>query len=310
LANCDYCPHRCNLDPGQVGLCGVRVGAESGVRSRFYGLITDPWPDPIEKKPLYHFLPGTRTLSFGSFGCNFHCGFCQNYSLADPKTFQPRSLSPYTPQQIIQQAQAAGLKSLSFTYSEPAVWQDFVLDTAQKAKALGLKTIVVSNGYYTPESLERFVPWIDAFNIDLKGTQDFYRQVSGGSYQQVLENLQGISDAGCHLEVTTLLTPGYLNRQALKKLGADLNYTGIKVWHLSRFFPAHQWKDKEPTSAIFMRKAKKLAEEYVPHVYLGNTGSPQWHCCPECHKEYSPVEWANCQGHCTKCSTKFYGYWE
>jgi pyruvate formate lyase activating enzyme len=310
LASCDWCPHRCELKTGQIGICGVRIGTEDGVSSRFYGLITDPWPDPVEKKPLYHFLPGTKTLSFGSFGCNFHCGFCQNFSLADKSVFSPMSLAAYTPSQVVKSCLSMGLPSLAFTYSEPAVWQDFLLDTASEAKAAGLKTIMVSNGFYTPESLERFLPLIDAFNIDLKGDQDFYKNESGGRYEDVLRILEGILQADRHLEVTTLLTPGYVTRQALKILGQELKEIGLQVWHLSRFFPAHHWKDKEPTAASFMRKARGIAGEYVPHVYLGNTGIPEKRICPSCGHQHSASSWAESQGICEACGTGFYGLWK
>jgi pyruvate formate lyase activating enzyme len=309
LASCDFCPHRCALKAGQIGLCGVREGTGHGIRSIYYGLLTDPWPDPVEKKPLYHFLPGTKTLSFGSFGCNFQCGFCQNFSLADKNIFSPKSLSPYTPAQVVQNALSAGLSSIAFTYSEPGVWQDFVLDTAALAQSSGLKTIVVSNGYYTTETLDRLLPLIDAFNIDLKGSHDFYAKESGGRYEVILSSIRRIRETGSHLEVTTLLTPGYISRQVIKKLGQDLKSIGVRIWHLSRFFPAHQWKDQEPTKTGFMHRAKQIASEYLPHVYLGNVGIPEPRICPSCSRSYTPELWVHSQGECTACGGFFYGEW-
>ncbi|MDW7671369.1 MAG: AmmeMemoRadiSam system radical SAM enzyme [Bacillota bacterium] len=263
---CGLCPHQCLLDPGKTGICRVRRYDEEGLVSLNYGKISAIQLDPVEKKPLARFMPGTRTYSIGSYGCNLRCPYCQNYHIAMeyPKT---RTLSP---EQVIEQALASGVPSISYTYNEPIVFYEFVHHTAALAKKSGLSNILVTNGYICQEPLKKLLPLMDAMNIDLKAFSDeTYRKICGGKLQPVLETIRTAHER-CHVEITTLLVT---NMHTLQELNDMINWiaalsTEIPL-HISRYFPGYHYNEP-PTPVGFINDIYQMAAQSLKYVYKGN----------------------------------------
>ncbi len=274
-AVCRICPHRCSLAEGAVGRCRARVARDGEVVSLNYGLATSLALDPIEKKPLARFHPGSTVLSVGSFGCNLSCPFCQNASIAQAGEHEVR-WRRVEPGELVEQALRLadrGCIGIACTYNEPLVGFEFVRDCARLAHEAGLLNVVVSNGMICDEPLEELVPLIDAANIDLKGfSQDFYDLV-GGEYLTVRRTIERLAAApSCHLEVTTLVIPGLNDdvgqiAEAARWL-ASLD-PGITS-HLTRFFPQHRMADRPPTPIATLREAADAARRYLRDVRLGN----------------------------------------
>jgi len=280
---CDLCPVDCHLRPGQTGPCGTRANENGVMVPLHYGRIVSSAVDPIEKKPLYHFHPGRSILSVAAPGCNLHCLFCQNWSISQERTV---TTVPVTPDDLVAQAQALGSLGIAFTYSEPLVWFEFVRDTAEAARAAGLKNVLVTNGYLNPEPLAELLPLIDAANIDLKSMDDgFYRDVCRASLDPVLHTIRQAKAAGVHLELTNLVIPGYNDRAdqigRLVDFVADLDPE--TPLHFSAYRPA--WKLKaRPTTVDDLLRARAIAERKLPWVYLGNVVTDQGRDsqCPDC----------------------------
>lgn len=274
-AVCRICPHRCSLAEGAVGRCRARVARDGEVVSLNYGLATSLALDPIEKKPLARFHPGSTVLSVGSFGCNLSCPFCQNASIAQAGEHEVR-WRRVEPGELVEQALRLadrGCIGIAYTYNEPLVGFEFVRDCARLAHEAGLLNVVVSNGMICDEPLEELVPLIDAANIDLKGfSQDFYDLV-GGEYLTVCRTIERLAAApSCHLEVTTLVIPGLNDdvgqiAEAARWL-ASLD-PGI-IYHLTRFFPQHRMADRPPTPIATLREAADAARRNLRDVRLGN----------------------------------------
>lgn len=282
---CRLCPQNCHIQPGQVGICRARKNVDGALYSLNYGQISSCGIDPIEKKPLYHFYPGSQILSVGTFGCNFHCGFCQNWQIAhsDPSTRE------VAPEELVASAVLAeeqdGRIGIAFTYSEPLVWYEYVFDTAKLARERGLKNVLVTNGSIQEEPLLELLPLIDAMNIDVKGfTENYYRETCHGKLAPVKRTVE-FAHARCHVEVTTLLVPT-LNDSAeeiavLVDWLAGLN-PEIPI-HFSRYFPQYQM-DLPPTPLATLRRALEIARRKLKYVYIGN--APELNadstCCPVC----------------------------
>ncbi len=274
-AVCRICPHRCSLAEGAVGRCRARVARGGEVVSLNYGLATSLALDPIEKKPLARFHPGSTVLSVGSFGCNLSCPFCQNASIAQAGEHEVR-WRRVEPGELVEQALRLadrGCIGIAYTYNEPLVGFEFVRDCARLTHEAGLLNVVVSNGMICDEPLEELVPLIDAANIDLKGfSQDFYDLV-GGEYLTVRRTIESLAAApSCHLEVTTLVIPGLNDdvgqiAEAARWLASlDPGFT----YHLTRFFPQHRMADRPPTPIATLREAAVAARRYLRDVRLGN----------------------------------------
>ncbi|GAV23861.1 AmmeMemoRadiSam system radical SAM enzyme [Carboxydothermus pertinax] len=271
FVQCHLCPHQCRIANGKAGRCRVRKNIEGKLYSLNYGLVTAVNLDPIEKKPLYHFYPGSQILSLGTFGCNFQCGFCQNYEIAhlaiNGDELLPEDLVKFT-----QRYQREGMIGVAYTYSEPAVWYEYIFASAPLLKKLGFKTVLVTNGFINKEPLEKLLPFIDALNIDLKGiTEEYYHQVCQGSLTPVLEVIKTSVMYGVHVEITTLLVPGlndtYEQIEELASFLANLN-PDIPL-HFSRYFPRYKF-NLPPTPVESLMRAQKLARKYLNYVYLGN----------------------------------------
>jgi pyruvate formate lyase activating enzyme len=273
---CRLCNHFCRIEEGAAGRCGVRVNKKGAL----YSLVADKVAainlDPVEKKPLYHFMPGTSTLSFGTMGCNLGCSFCQNYSLSQPpRQGRPVEGRPASPESLVGAAIQAGAPSISYTYSEPTVFFELMLGTAQLAVAKGLKNILVSNGFQSPECLEALGTYIHAANIDLKSFRDeFYRERCEARLQPVLDNLARMKKFGWWLETTTLVIPGLndsdeelgdIARFLVETLGPDA------PWHVSRFHPQYRLQDRPSTPVETLVKAWEIGRAAgLRYVYLGN----------------------------------------
>ncbi|MDK2885619.1 MAG: pyruvate formate lyase activating enzyme [Thermosipho sp. (in: thermotogales)] len=280
---CNLCPHKCFLKEGQVGICGVRINENGILYTKNYGDISSIAMDPIEKKPLYHFNPGSQILSVGTWACNFKCKFCQNWEISQNKP----QVKVVTPDQLVQIAITRGSKGIAYTYSEPIVWYEFVLDTSRIAHKKGLYNVLVTNGYIEIEPLKLLLQNIDAMNIDLKGFNDeFYKKECLGDYKNVLEVIKFAYEYGVHVEVTTLIIPGKNDRekdlinefQALSEISKDIPL------HLSRYFPAYKY-EIPPTPVEKLKKIYLLAKEFLNFVYVGNVFDPEYETtiCPECN---------------------------
>ena len=267
--HCRLCPNECIISDGKVGSCGVRVNDGGTLYTAVYGKTTSIALDPIEKKPLYRYHPGEYILSLGTKGCNFHCTFCQNWQISQDLNVPA---SDITPEDVIAKAKEAHSFGIAYTYNEPFIWYEFVLDTAKLARQHGLENVLVTNGYVNKEPLEETLPFIDAMNIDLKSIDDdFYRKVCKGSLKPVLDVIIRSSKA-CHVELTTLIVPTLNDSEAhIRKLvGWIFDNLGAEApLHLSRYFPCH--KMSEPaTPRATMEMARRIAEEKLKYVYLGN----------------------------------------
>lgn len=269
--HCHLCPHNCRVAPGKTGLCRVRKNEDGTLFTLNYALVASWAIDPIEKKPLYHFFPGSQIFSVGTFGCNFHCGFCQNWQLAHGNP-PAEELSPQDLAAIaLDAAKRTGSIGIAYTYSEPCMWYEYVYDTAKLAHEKGLKNVLVTNGYLQEEPLKEILPYIDAMNIDVKAfTDDFYKKICKGRLEPVLKTVER-AYRSCHVEITNLLVPGQNDSEeevaALVSWLASLS-PEIPL-HFSRFFPQYQFNDP-PTPLETLKRAREIALQKLKYVYLGN----------------------------------------
>jgi pyruvate formate lyase activating enzyme len=285
---CLLCPHSCLISPGGRGICGVRENRGGEVLPVTYGVVSGYSLDPIEKKPLYHFYPGSSILSVGSYGCNLKCDFCQNFHIS--QEVYPSGSRQISPTELVRQAlKAAGNSGLAYTYNEPVIWYEYVTDCARLAAAEGLHNVMVTNGYVNAKPLAELIKVIDAFNIDLKAfSNDFYRRYTGATLGPVLEAIKMVASSGRHLEITTLIIPG-LNDSA-EEMRHEAEWIALNVGrrvplHLSRYFPTYR-RSNPPTNAETILRLKDIAMEYLDFVYTGNlsgTDAGTDTLCPSCH---------------------------
>lgn len=267
---CQLCPHHCLLKEGQAGICRVRVLRQGVLQALNYGEVTSLALDPIEKKPLYHFYPGSMILSAGTWGCNFACSFCQNYRIAH-ETPPTRYIDPAVMLQIALEYRPEGSIGLAFTYNEPMMWHEYMMDLAPLLKEQDLKVVLVTNGYVESQPLKDMLPFIDAMNIDVKAFNDqFYKRLCKAGLDHVKQTVENAMQHA-HVEITTLLIPGENDQEdeirALARWLASLNPE--TVLHLSRYFPAYKM-NLPPTPVNTLKRARDIAREYLQHVYLGN----------------------------------------
>jgi pyruvate formate lyase activating enzyme len=270
---CRTCHHLCNLNEHQIGLCGARSNEENTIIPINYGLLTSISLDPIEKKPLMRFYPGSKILSVGSFGCNLKCQFCQNHeiSMASKEKTNARYVSPEDLVMAAVDLISRDNIGIAYTYNEPLVGYEYVRDCAKLARERGLKNVVVTNGCFLRENVEEIVPLIDAFNIDLKGfTNEFYKKI-GGDLETVKDFISFAVESS-HVEVTTLIIPDENDRveeiESLSKFIAGIN-VNIPL-HISRFFPCYKMQDKNPTEVKKVYKLADIARKNLNYVYEGN----------------------------------------
>lgn len=280
---CLLCPHNCFLTEGKVGVCAIRKNIDGQLFALTYSQISSLNLDPIEKKPLYHYKPGAKILSVGSLGCNLRCPFCQNWTIAQPRScYHPwhpeevvksslKQLSPRKLANLAASYQQFGNIGIAYTYNEPFIWFEYVLESAKLVKEKGLDNILVTNGFVNPKPLKELLPYIDAVNLDIKGfSDDFYRRL-GGKLEPVLKTAQIIKQS-CHLEITNLLVTD-LNTDletitALVDWVAD-NLGSETPLHFSRYFPAYKL-DQPPTPLAVLQRAQEIASRRLKNVHLGN----------------------------------------
>lgn len=271
---CEICANYCKIADGNFGICKQHKNINGELFDESYGIVSSLSPDPIEKKPLHHFLPGTFTYSIGGFGCNMTCLHCQNYMISHEYDKFSRGIK-ITPETIVENAINYNCKSIAWTYNEPTIHLPFNKKTSLQAKSKNLKVVYVSNGYFSQKSIEEVLTFVDAFNIDLKSiTNDFYKKVCGADLDVVLDNLRRIYLEGKHLEITNLIINGYNDSiEEIEKLcDFVINELGPEVpLHFSRAFPYYKMNDIEPTNPEILFEAKKIAKNKgIKNIHLGN----------------------------------------
>ena len=272
-AVCPVCPHHCLLAEGQTGRCRARKNREGKIVSINYGKLTSLMLDPIEKKPLRRFFPGSRILSVGSFGCNLACPFCQNYeiSMADSGQAHWQEAAPEALAGLAQEYQDRGNIGVAFTYNEPLVGYEFVRDTARLVRERGMKNVLVTNGCAEPLVLEELLPYVDAMNIDLKGfTGEWYERL-GGDLETVKRFIARAAQ-DCHVELTTLIVPG--ENDSEEEMDREARWIASLDWeiplHVTRFFPQYRMADKAPTPVERVYRLRNTAAQWLRYVYVGN----------------------------------------
>lgn len=314
---CNACAHLCEIPDGRFGICGTRKNIGGKLFTNVYERPIAVHTDPIEKKPLFHFLPGSKALSLGTAGCNFHCSFCQNDDIS-----QLRGDEVYghnvSVRQLIDVARNQGCASLAYTYNEPVVFIEYVLETAREAHEEGLKNVYISNGFETTATFDLLTGNIDAMNIDLKAfTEKFYKTLCKGRLQPVLENIRRAFEMGIWVEVTTLLIPGENDSEPeIRDIASFIASVSKDIpWHISRFFPAYKMMDKPPTPLVKIDRAFEIGREVGLHfVYTGNVPfESNTTFCPQCGKNmivrhaYSLTKMQIESGCCPYCGTKIAG---
>lgn len=280
---CTLCPHNCSIAEGKTGICDVRTNSGGTLYSDIYGRVSSIAMDPIEKKPLYHFHPGTQILSIGTVGCNMKCSYCQNWNISQNTA---ASTSFYEPAAVVRSAVREGSVGVAYTYSEPIVWFEYVMDCAKEARAAGLKNVMVTNGFVNPAPLEELLGLVDAMNIDLKTFRDeTYRKFQKGRLQPVLDTITRARGA-CHVELTTLVVTGINDGMAEMRDIIDWIASLDKTipWHISRYYPNYHY-NAPPTDIAFIMSVYEEARRKLDFVYCGNipggtSGSDT--VCPSC----------------------------
>ena len=290
LVHCYLCAHQCQIADKKFGFCGVRQNIDGTLYTHTYGRVIASHIDPIEKKPLYHFLSGSTSFSIATIGCNFHCGFCQNWEISQENF---RDGSPggeeLSPEEIVALALKNNCKSISYTYTEPTIFFEYAYETARLGKAKGLYNVFVTNGYMSKECLEMIKPYLDAANVDLKFFKDAsYKKICAGSLEPVLDSIRVMQKIGIWVEVTTLIVTG--------ENDSEEELTGIArfiasvdknmPWHVSRFHPDYKFTDHEATPEAILKKAQEIGREAgLTYIYAGNVwgwGNDTY--CPGCKK--------------------------
>ncbi|MCP4217425.1 MAG: AmmeMemoRadiSam system radical SAM enzyme [bacterium] len=318
---CLLCAHHCRLKEGQTGICRVRRNESGELYSLNYNRVAATQADPIEKKPLYHFLPASTSFSVAAMGCNFKCSFCQNNSLSvvqDEAAIYGQAISPA---ELVKTALKYGSRSISYTYSEPTIYFELMLETAKLAAAEGLKNVMVANGYMSAEALDLMGPYLHAANVDVKAfSESFYKKYCGASLQPVLDTVKRMRERGIWVEVTTLMIPDLnSDMDEIEGLIAFISSVDKNMpWHVSRFFPQHRLQDVLPTSTKMIYNALDKAKEMgLKYLYAGNVPDDKYSNthCPSCgellikRSGYSTVIKNLKNGSCLSCNQSIPGVW-
>lgn len=284
---CHICNKNCIISQGEKGDCQTRKNKDGILYALNYGEISSASSDPIEKKPLYHFKPGTETYSVGSIGCNFECPFCQNWniSFANIEKFPTKKI---TPKELIELTKNNLCKSISFTYNEPGIWLEYILDVMKLAKKEDLKIIMVTNGYVSQKALDLLIPNLNAVNIDLKGDSKFYKTLCNAKREPVLKTIKKLNNAKVHVEITNLIIPEYNDSEEIltELIESIYNINPEIPVHFTRFFPNYKLMTSPPTPMETLESAKKLAKDYgLKYVYIGNVPFADNNTyCPKCNE--------------------------
>lgn len=317
--SCALCAHRCDIAPAAFGVCGVRRNLDGKLFTLVYGEAIAASVDPIEKKPLYHFLPGTKSFSIATVGCNFKCGFCQNWSISQASRKEEGAGGfALTPEAVVREALARGCRSVSYTYTEPTIFFEYAFDTARLARDKGLLNVFVTNGYMTAEALGTIRPYLDAANVDLKAFKDeTYKRICKARLAPVLDSIRLMKEAGIWVEVTTLVVPG-LNDGDVELAGIARFIASVDPdipWHVSRFHPDYTYDEAEATPAATLARALEIGKrEGLRYVYAGNiSGFDEDTHCPSCgrivigREGFRVLKKALKGSNCPSCGTRIAG---
>lgn len=336
---CLACRHYCVIAENHSGICGIRFNDNGTLKLLTYGKAAGLHADPIEKKPLYHFYPGTRILSFGTLGCNFACSFCQNWDIAHAARELKQKMKKdddyesafgkradygqkLSPAEIVQKALDSHIEAIAFTYNEPTIFFEYAYDTARLAKEKGLKTVFVSNGYASHEALEKIKPYLDAINIDLKAfTDDFYKETCQAKLSEVLNGIKDAHEMGFWMELTTLLIPGKNDSdKEIKQMAEFIKSVSDEIpWHLTAFHPDYKMLDVKRTPVETLERACQIAKKTgLKYVYVGNVYENEksnTHC-PKCNEllvkrfGFNAMVKGLREGKCVNCQSAIPGRWE
>ena len=320
---CLLCPHNCLIADGKRGLCGVRENQKGTLYSLVYGKVISSAVDPIEKKPLFHFLPGSFSYSIATVGCNLRCDFCQNWAISQVSREQHEILGEnMTPEEVVRAALENECRSISYTYTEPTIYFEFAYDCAKLAKEKGLKNIFVTNGYISLPAVEMIAPYLDAANVDLKSFRDeYYRKICGGRLQPVLDAVKLMKKHKIWIELTTLVIPGLNDsNEELSEIASFIkNELGDDVpWHVSAFYPTYKMLDRPRTPAETLIRAREIGlKAGLKFVYCGNIPIPgsEDTFCNKCKRPlivrsgFSVLDNKLKDGKCNNCGEKVAGIW-
>jgi len=321
---CTACEHWCTIRPGETGKCNVRLNQDGKLLSLVYGRAAAAHVDPVEKKPLFHFLPTRPVFSIGTLGCNFHCSFCQNWNISQPGKLaqHPGQLGQdLSPAEIVETCRSQKIHMIAYTYNEPTVFFEYTFDTARLAVEYGIRNVYVSNGFQTLAAIDAIAPYLHAINVDLKAfTDEFYRETCGGRLEPVLRNIEYMAKTDIWVEVTTLVVPGMNDSDAelhdmaqfLASVSPDL------PWHISAFHPDYQVRDRPATPRETLERAYAIGVGAgLRYVYVGNlmdADRANTHC-PQCGEVLIGRMWYNVRtmwktaGICPSCQSKIPGVW-
>lgn len=321
--HCELCPHNCQINDGKTGICGVRENQKGVLYSLVYGKVVSSHVDPIEKKPLFHFLPGSYSYSIATAGCNLRCDFCQNWEISQmPREQHVIPGENMTPEEVVQAALENDCASISYTYTEPTIYFEFAYDCAKLAKEKGLKNIFVTNGFMSLPVVEMIAPCLNAANVDLKSFRDeYYRKICGGRLQPVLEAIKLVKKLNIWVELTTLVIPG-LN-DSNEELSDIANFIKSELgedvpWHVSAFHPTYKMLDRPRTPAETLIRAREIGiKAGLKYVYCGNIPIPgsEDTFCGKCRKQlitrsvFTVLDNKLKDGKCFNCGEKASGIW-
>jgi pyruvate formate lyase activating enzyme len=320
--HCFLCAHNCLILPEMLGFCGVRKNIDGDLYTYAYGKLIAKNVDPIEKKPLYHVKPGSKSYSIAISGCNFRCGFCQNWQISQKKATDNHFISgeACTPEQVVKDAIDHGCESISFTYTEPTIFFEYAFETAKIAKNAGLKTVFVSNGYMTSQAINKISPYLDACNIDLKSfREDFYSKFCKAHLNPVKDSIKKLYDSHIWIEITTLLITGENDsEQEINDIAEFISEISTEIpWHVSRFFPQYEFSDHKPTPVETILKAVDAGNKAgLKFVYPGNVSEQCNTICPHCKNvlvssnHFKINKYTIIDSKCPKCDREIEGIWE
>jgi pyruvate formate lyase activating enzyme len=319
---CSLCNHRCVINNGKRGICFVRENKDGMLYSLVYGKVISMNIDPIEKKPLFHFLPGSTSFSIATVGCNFRCKHCQNFEISQYPKEHGGDIpgTSVTPDTVVDMTERNGCKSISYTYTEPTIFFEFAYDCARLAHERGIKNVFVSNGYTSPEATRLIAPYLDGNNIDLKGDEKFYKEICGAKAEPVKETIKLMKELGVWVEITTLIIPGYNDSEnVLRDIAEFIKSADPSIpWHVTQFYPTYKLTDAPRTPVKTLRWARQMGLDIgLKYVYEGNVpgeGGENTYC-PNCKEllihrfGFSIGENRIADGRCLNCKNLIDGIW-